>query len=109
MSQQKLEKHQINSLTTEIPVLPRGALNMQGKSFCKTSFQVGRNLKREQKQGRNGNTHYYGTMAKKIDKTTLHLVHMLRPDTQPSPFRSRPTGSETGRPALKRVGPIHDC
>ena len=41
-----------------------------------------------------------------IIRQSLHIyihiyIYMLRPNTQPSPFRSRP--------ALKRVGPIHDC
>ena len=33
---------------------------------------------------------------------------MLRPDLQPSPFRSRPAGFEAGWPASKRAGPIHN-
>ena len=38
-----------------------------------------------------------------------HVIYMLRPDSQPSLFRSRPAHFEAGRPALKWASRIHDC
>ena len=57
----------------------------QGKSCCKTSFQVGMDLKKAQKQGRNENMQedypYYRTMGEKRDKKTiLHLLHIKKPN-----------------------------
>ena len=53
-------------------------METRGKSSCKTSFQVGIALKKVKKQGRDERTQEdYGMMAaKKVKKSTLHLLHI---------------------------------
>ena len=40
--------------------------------------------------------------------TYVYYVYMLSPDSQPSPFQSRPASFEASWPASKWAGPIHN-